>query len=394
MFSHKFTLFSLFGFKVSVDASWLVIALLLVWSLAVALFPATYPSLSAGIYVLMAVIGTLGFFLSIVIHEFCHALVARLFGLQMRGITLWMLGGVAEMSEEPQSAKAEFWMAAAGPGASIVITLACYALFRAGEAASWSIIAVGIFNYLWRVNLILIIFNLIPAFPLDGGRILRSLLWAMKGRLNWATRIASLIGAGFGILLMMLAVVQLLTGDFIGAIWYFLIGAFIRWAAKSSYTQLLVRESLAGGTVGQLVRGRPAIVSSSRTVGDLVEDFVYPYHQKVFPVADAEGHLVGCVRAARVNEVPRADWGRVQVQSLMEPCGANATISADQPATAALDQLMRAGGAGHLIVVRDGQVLGALGLDDILRYGALIQDLAHRRRPSATDALRLHGQGT
>ena len=232
MFGKSINLFRLFGFQVRVDVSWLFIAALIAWSLAVSLFPASYPDLPYSTYWLMGGLGMVGLFASIIFHELCHSLVARQFGMNMKGITLFIFGGVAEMAEEPSSAKAEFLMAIAGPAASVLLGLVCLALSHT-VAAGWPVVARGVVDYLGWINLILAGFNMIPAFPLDGGRVLRSILWRWKGDLTRATRISSTVGGALAGLLMVIAVLELFTGQFVSAVWLFMIGLFIRSATES-----------------------------------------------------------------------------------------------------------------------------------------------------------------
>ena len=195
MFGKRIKLFELSGFEVRIDLSWLVIAVLVTWSLAKGLFPYWHPHLSNETYWTMGVAGALGLFISIVAHEFCHSLVARKFGMPMKGITLFIFGGVAEMGDEPPTARAEFMMAIVGPLSSLVIGGICYLVSRWGEAGGWNTPVNAVTYYLFYINVILAAFNLLPAFPLDGGRVLRSILWGAKGNLSWATRVSSSIGS-------------------------------------------------------------------------------------------------------------------------------------------------------------------------------------------------------
>src|SRR5579885_3119155 len=242
MFGRRITLFKLFGFEVRVDASWLIIAALVTWSLALGLFPALLPGLTRRAYWQMGIIGAVGLFLSIIIHELFHSLVARRFALPMRGITLFVFGGVAEMGSEPQSPKVEFLMAAAGPLASIGLGGLFYGFARWARMDGWDPQIIAILAYLAWINWLLAAFNLIPAFPLDGGRVLRAALWHFQKDIVHATRTAALIGSGFGILLMVLGIYRLFFGDLISAIWYFLIGLFLRGASKASYEQVIFQQ--------------------------------------------------------------------------------------------------------------------------------------------------------
>ena len=196
MFGRRIKLFTLLGFEVKIDLSWLVIAVLIVWSLSVDLFPRYFPGLGPQAYWGMGVAGALGLFLSIIFHEFSHSIVARKYGMPMKGITLFIFGGVAEMGDEPPRPLAEFMMAVVGPLSSIFIAGVAYVVYLQGTGAGWPEPLNGILGYLAYINALLAGFNLLPAFPLDGGRILRSILWGARKNLRWATRIASGIGAG------------------------------------------------------------------------------------------------------------------------------------------------------------------------------------------------------
>src|SRR4030067_3422695 len=209
MFGKRVTLFKLLGFQVRIDLSWLILVVLLTWSLAHGYFPFQYKNLPNAIYWWMGAAGTVGLFVSIIFHELCHSLVARRFGLPMRGITLFIFGGVAEMDEEPPSAKAEFLMAVAGPISSVLLGGIFYAMYLFTYKTGWPILVFAVLNYLAILNWLLAGFNLLPAYPLDGGRVLRSALWEWKKNIRWATRIASQIGAGFGIALIVFGVLNI-----------------------------------------------------------------------------------------------------------------------------------------------------------------------------------------
>ena len=244
MFGRRVTLFRIFGFEVRLDASWILMAGLIVWSLANGLFPSQYPGLPVSTYWWMGLAGGLGLFASIIIHELCHSLVAHRYHLPMGGITLFIFGGVAEMRGEPGSPKIEFLMAIAGPVASVVLSGFFYAVRHAAPGA-WPVPVDGITGYLAWINLALAGFNMMPAFPLDGGRILRSTLWKWTGDIEKATRFSSRLGEAFGVLLMIFGGYQLLKGHLIAAIWYVLIGLFLQRASRISYEEMLLHSAAA-----------------------------------------------------------------------------------------------------------------------------------------------------
>jgi Zn-dependent protease/CBS domain-containing protein len=373
MFGKRITIFKLFGFEVKIDLSWLILAILITWSLARGYFPYIFKGLSGEIYWIMGVAGAFGLFVSIIFHEFSHSLVARRFGLQINGITLFIFGGVAEMDEEPPSAQAEFSMAIAGPLSSVFIGLIFYAVFIFGKRAGWPTAVNGIFGYLGFINWVLAGFNMVPAFPLDGGRVLRSALWKWKNNLRWATRIASQIGSLFGLLLIFLGIVNILMGDFIGGMWWVIIGLFVRSASQMSYQRLMMRSALEGETVQRFMRKDPVAVPSSVTVEQLVEDYIYKYHFKMLPVVEG-GNLTGCVSTRQVKEIPREQWSTTVVRDIASSCSKDNTISPDLDAMEAFSIMSRTGNS-RLMVAEDHRLKGVVTLKDIMKFLSVKLDL-------------------
>jgi Zn-dependent protease/CBS domain-containing protein len=365
MFERKIKLFKLMGFEVGIDPSWVVIAILIAWSLSTGWFPFQYKNLSTQTYWIMGIVGALGLFLSIIVHEFSHSLAARTFGLEMTGITLFIFGGVAEMKDEPPSPKAEFIMAVMGPVASIVMGLIFYGLRFFGQGQGLSTPVNGVLGYLAYINLILAGFNIVPAFPLDGGRVLRAILWGIKGNLRWATRVTSQIGSGFGILLIFLGILSFFQGNFIGGMWWFLIGLFIRGAAKASYQQLLTRRALEGESVSRFMKSDPVTVNPSITLQELVDDYVYKYHFKMFPVVSNGNSLSGCITTRQVKDVPREEWDKKTVGDIADDCSSENTIDKNADAMEALSAMNRNGNS-RLMVVDQGRLVGVITLKDML----------------------------
>ena len=373
MFGKRITLFRLIGFEVRVDPSWLVLAVLVTWTLAVGLFPQRYPGLAKTVYWLMGIIGAGGLFFSILFHEFCHSLVARKFGLPMRGITLFIFGGVAEMDDEPPSPKAEFLMAAAGPLSSVALGALFYVLALPMRGSPAAVSIYGVLSYLAIINWILAGFNLVPAFPLDGGRVLRAALWQWKKDLRRATRISSRIGAGFGIFLILSGAVNLMLGNVINGLWQFMIGMFLRSAAESSYRQIVFRKALEGDTVERFMNNRPVIAPPSISIKELVEDYIYRYHFKMFPVAEND-KLLGCITTRRVKEIPRREWDRTMVGDQIDQCSGENTIAPGVGALQALSLMGRTKNS-RLMVVAGDRLVGIISLKDILGYLSLKMEL-------------------
>lgn len=374
MFGKKIPLFKLFGFSVRIDTSWFILAILIIWTLAEKAFPPRFKGFSNATYWWMGVAGALGLFASIVFHEFCHSLVARQYGLPMKGITLFIFGGVAEMGQEPESPKAEFMMAVAGPVSSVLLAIGFYLINLLGQRIGLSGPVSGVLQYLVLLNFMLAFFNLLPAFPLDGGRILRSILWSVKGNLRWATRIASQLGSRFGLFLIILGVLYFLFGgDFVVGVWLALIGMFIRAASQMSYKQLLLRNVLGGEEIQRFMKPNPITISPSVSIEQLVSDYFYKYHFKMFPVCDGET-LLGCITSNEVKDVPKDEWGQRTVGDLAKPCSGENTISPDSDAMKALSTMSRTGNS-RLMVVADGELVGIITLKDMLKFFDLRIDL-------------------
>lgn len=373
MFGKRITLFKLFGFAVRIDISWLIIALLITWTLAKGSFPHYYKGFPQLTYWLMGILGALGLFFSIIFHELSHSLVARRFGLQMKGITLFIFGGVAEMTEEPPSPKAEFFMAIAGPLSSIFLGIVFFITRFIGEGMGLHRPVLGVITYLALINLILAGFNLLPAFPLDGGRALRSVLWGLKDNIRWATRIATSIGSGFGIMLIVFGAFSVFMGNLIGGIWWLLIGMFMRGASQMSYKQLILRSALEGEKVRRFMSTDVEKVPSSLSVEDLVEDYIYKHHFKMFPVVD-NGKLIGCVNLKQVKEIPREEWNRHKISEIIEVCSSENTIGSEEDALKALT-VMKENNTSRLMVVEDDKLVGLIALKDMLEFLSLKIDL-------------------
>lgn len=373
MLGPRVTLFRLLGIAIRIDWSWSLLAVLITWTLAVGVFPGAYPELAPATLWLMGAVAAAGLFASIVLHELGHAAVARRDGLGIDGITLFVFGGVAEMKAEPASAMKEFRMAIAGPIVSLAIAALCYLVATAGRAVGAGDPFVGVFTYLALINTILVVFNMVPAFPLDGGRVLRAALWGWQGSLRRATRIAAAIGSGFGIFLIVMGLLSVLGGNLVGGMWWFLIGLFVRGAAQMSYQQVLVRRGLEGVPVRQIMKPDPVTVPSGISVAELVDDFVYRHHFKLFPVVD-DGRLVGCVRLEAIKNVPREEWPTTKVAGIMEPCTDEATVDPDSDTLALLPRLQGPAG-GRLMVTERGRLVGIVTRKDVFGFLTVKLDL-------------------
>jgi len=293
--------------------------------------------------------------------------------LPMRGITLFIFGGVAEMEEEPPSAKAEFFMAIIGPISSIFLGFIFLGIYVWGINNNWPEAIYGVFGYLKWINWVLAGFNLIPAFPLDGGRVFRSMLWRWKKNLRWATQISSQIGSLFGLLLIIWGIFYILIGAFVNGMWSFLIGMFLRSASEMSYQRLLMRKALEGEAVKRFMKLDPITVSSTISITELIEDYIYKYHYKMFPVVQ-HGKLLGCISTAEIKQIPRQDWKDRKVQGILTPCSSDNSISINTDAMKALSVMTKTGKT-RLMVVEKGHLAGIITLKDLLKFFSLKLDL-------------------
>lgn len=379
MFGSRMTLFRIAGVAIRIDASWFLLAVLVTWSLAVSVFPMHYRGLTPRTYWLMGAAGAVGLFASILFHELSHALVARRRGVQMNGITLFIFGGVAEMEEESENARTELLVALAGPLATVALIILLVPLTTLARAQDWPVVATATISYLATINIVLLVFNIIPAFPLDGGRVLRAALWSWKKDVRWATRVSSQIGSGFGLLLIVLGVVRMIGGDFIGGLWSLLIGSFLRSAAAMSYQQVVLHEALRGSSVRRFMKTDVVTVPREISVADLVEDYFYKHHFKMFPVTAGE-RLIGCVSTREVSRLPRDEWQQQTAGAIAAPCTPETRISADTDAVDALARMNKAR-ASRLLVMEGERLVGILTLKDLLRFLSLKIELEERRTP-------------
>jgi len=369
MLKRKIELFKLLGFSVSLDVSWGIILFLVVWSLAKGAFPAYYPNLSPQTYWIMGVAGALGLFVSIVIHEFSHSMAARKYGMDIKGITLFVFGGVAEMKDEPKTPKIEFLMAIAGPITSLFLSLLFGGLYQAASAVYAPVPIVAVLGYLGAINLILAIFNMIPAFPTDGGRVLRAILWRIKGDILWATRTASRISVFFAMFIIFMGFISIIQGNVIGGIWWILIGSFLFSVANSSYQSLIIKQSFAGQSVKDYMKIDLIAVPSHIMLQEFVDEYLYRYNHKMFPVTK-EGKISGLITLNALKLIPQEKWREMQVIEIMQKATKDNTL----PMTMSIHEAMltmNESGMGRMLVEENGNIVGIITLKDLMEFFAL-----------------------
>jgi Zn-dependent protease/CBS domain-containing protein len=378
MFTARWRIFRLAGIPIYLDLSWLIILVLITWTLA-NVFASQVPRLPRSDYWVMGLISALAFFICVVLHELGHAIVGRAQGMPIRGITLFMFGGVAELGGEPPSARSEFWMAIAGPIVSAVLGAIFWATASFGNQAGWSTPVVVVLVHLAVINWLVLAFNMIPAFPLDGGRVLRSALWGISGNLRRSTYWASLLGQGFACVLIISAVLQIVrgSGGLFSGLWLGLIGLFLYNAARESYQQVVIRQALEGEPVSQFMNREPIVVPPFLDLRSWVEDYVYRHHRKVFPVA-ANGHLEGYVSTRALQRFPRAEWEHHKIAEAMNHDVKAITIPPTADALTALGKMQRTG-SSRLLVTEGDRLVGILSLKDLMHFMRVKLDLENDR---------------
>lgn len=364
------------GIDIFIHVSWIIIFVLLTWSLATGWFAVLYPGWSTITYWVVSLIAALLLFVAVLVHELAHSLVARTRGLPVKNITLFIFGGVSNIEQEPQTPGVEFQMAFVGPLTSLVIGGIAYLLQLAlGENTSP---LAAILRYLAVTNVLLGIFNLIPGFPLDGGRVLRSIVWKLSGSLRTATRVTTLVGEVIGYLFILLGIWLFFGGNLLDGIWLGFIGWFLLSAAQSANTQSMLQSMLKGVTVGEVMNPSPLTVPANISLQKLVDDYFLPRGLRSAMVTQND-QLVGLITLGDIRSVPREQWSQVPVGHVMNPVNKLHVVSPQQNLNDVLP-LMAGRDVNQLPVVQDGRLVGVLSRDAIMRYLEVRRSLDTNRR--------------
>jgi Zn-dependent protease/predicted transcriptional regulator len=379
-----FSIGRLFGIRIYIDWSWILIFLLVTWNLAGGVFPRLHPEWSLALNLGISLLASLLFFASVLAHELAHSLMAIARGIPVRRITLFIFGGVSDIEREPPSPGTEFLIAVVGPLTSLALGALFLFLGRAGLTAAGIIQdPLGLLArldplstlllWLGPVNLILGIFNLIPGFPLDGGRVLRSILWAMTDNLRRATRWATLVGQLVAWLFILAGIamafgvrIPFLGTGLVSGLWLAFIGWFLNNAAAQSYQQVVVSDLLEGVRVSRLMRNAVPTVDPGLPVSALVYDQIIGGDDRSFPVVK-DDQLVGLVCIEDVRKIPRSEWESTPVTQIMTPAEQLDIVAPQEDATAALQKLARRD-VSQMPVVQNGRLVGILRRRDILRW--------------------------
>jgi Zn-dependent protease/predicted transcriptional regulator len=353
----------IFGINIFVDSSWIVIFLLFTWLVAGEYFPRLFPGGSKAVFWGLGVLTSLLLFASVLIHELFHSVVALKQGERVDNITLFILGGVSQIVDEPKKPMQELSMAVVGPLASLLLGALFFGLSRLLRAESPILAAAS--SYLALLNAGLGVFNLMPGFPMDGGRVLRSILWQATGNLKKATRTASLVGQGFSFLIIFLGVVQILRGIF-GGLWFILIGWFLHSAAVRGYDQMVVKQMLAGVRARELMSTDYTTVGPDLAVQSLVDDHILKKRESVFLVQDGQD-LKGIVCLDDIKAAPRQDWMDTKVQDIMTARDRLEAVKPDSDGSEVLKSLTDKN-VNQVPVMDGNRVAGIICRTDFLRY--------------------------
>jgi Zn-dependent protease len=360
----------IWGIPVGLHLSWFLVFALVTFSLASGYFPQEYSDLPVWAYWLLGALTSVLFFGSVLIHELGHSLLALRNGIPVRGITLFIFGGVAQISQEPRNPGAEFRIAIAGPVASLGLAGLFYGLWLLDQGVSY-LAAPSI--WLARINLMLALFNMIPGFPLDGGRVLRALVWRFTGNLHRATQVAASAGQVVALGFIAWGVFTIFSGNFLNGLWLAFIGWFLQNAAATSIAQSSVQQSLSGVTVAQAMSRECSRVSGLTPLSQLVEERVLNGGQRCFYVTD-NGHLHGLLTLRDISAIPQQKWRFTTTGQAMVPLNRLAQVTPETPLLAAL-QMMDDADVAQVPVVAGGEMVGTLSREQVLHYVRLRAEL-------------------
>jgi Zn-dependent protease len=351
---------TIMGIPIRVHFSWLIVFGLITWLLSSRYFPQVTPDLPFVSYWINGVLAALFLFASVAFHELAHSYVAQKYRLTIESITLFIFGGVAQLKGEPPHPRAEFWIAIAGPLSSFILSAFFFILtMTTGGGAK------ALFAYLAQINLILGVFNLIPGFPMDGGRVLRSAIWGKKKDYFYATQKASSVGRGIALFLILFGLFSIFTGG-PGGFWLILIGWFLYSAAQASYQQATLQETLSGIKVKDIMVKEIQTIDPSIPLDKAVDEYFLKYGYGGFPVID-NGKFLGILTLKEVKNVPREDWGKVKVSSIFVPHDKKWEISPDADVVKALELMIKED-KGRIVITERDKIIGLITRNGIAQY--------------------------
>lgn len=367
-------LFTYRDIRVSLDYSWFIIFFLVVAVLGTTFFPDQYPDIPSFNIWVYSILAAILFFSSILLHELGHAVVAQKRDIGISEIVLFVFGGVAKMKKEPDKPKTEFEVAIAGP----VVSGFLAALFLILAEMLEPVIDEGLHGVFWYVgyiNLILLIFNMVPGFPLDGGRVARAAVWYYTGSLRKSTRIVSTIGQGFAFLLMFLGILALFGGSMVVGLFWIFIGFFLLQSAKMGYQMVAFREGLSHVPVSEIMTSNPVTVRSDVTLSELVDEYFFKNIHSSFPVVDNE-RLIGLIEINQVKSISKEKWDHILIREIMTPLEEINTIKPDADAFTILTEMID-NQTGRILVTENGSIKGIVSRKDIIQFAQYKEELQH-----------------
>jgi Zn-dependent protease len=370
MTRHNIPLGRILGIPIGLDYSWFVVFALLTWMLAGSYYPAEFKDWPPLLYWLVGAVTAIMLFVSVLLHELGHSVVALRYNIPVRSITLFLFGGVAQIGAEPPNAFVEFLVAIAGPLVSLVLVV-LFSTVQPLVAGMEPLL--GLAKYLAYINLALVLFNLIPGYPLDGGRVFRAIVWAITGNMRRATLIAANVGRLFAFLFIFVGVWQMFSGNFGGGLWIAFIGWFLDNAASTQVQQVMSQGLLAGHKVSQAMSTHCPVVSADLTLQKLVDEHILGSGQRCLLV-NRGNHTVGLMTLHRIMEVPRHAWAATSTAQVMLPLEQLQRIDPDTELWAALQKMDR-DGVNQLPVTRDHHVIGMLRREDVITFLRTLQEL-------------------
>jgi len=372
MFGGSIRVATIRGIAIEIHPSWLIIVALLAYTLAEGVFPSQYEAWSRGTYWVIGILAAVLLFVTVLIHELAHALVAQRRGIEVPKITLFVFGGVSSLGTQPKTASEEFAIAAAGPASSLVIA--------AISALVWLVTrdtqeqTAAIFGYLAVVNTLLALFNFLPGFPLDGGRVLRSIVWGRTKSFRQATRVASGVGELFGYGFMGIGVFLLLGGLVLDGLWLLFIGWFLLGAARAEASSMQLDTILSGLKARDLMREDFPKVQPGVSLAEVADDFMVGHGERAIIVAQ-DGTVSGIITVTDVRRVPRSEWGRTPVQGAMTPRDRIVTVDAEMPAIEVL-HLLAEKSLNQVPVLENGRMIGLVTRRELIDRVQLAESLA------------------
>jgi Zn-dependent protease/CBS domain-containing protein len=353
------------GFQISVHYSWIFIFVLILLVLSIGYMPLNYPGLSTLAYWAIGLIATVLLFVSVIFHELCHSIVARNYGLPIARITLFFFGGVSEMTEEPQDPRVELKMAAAGPAASILLGILFGLGFYASSLLKLPPEILAPLDYGFWINIFLAGFNLLPGFPMDGGRILRSALWLWRKDVVSATKTATRIGGGIAYLMIGVGFILAFMGSWVNGLWLVFIGLFLKSGAESSLKHTIINKALLHVAVRDIMTKDVKTVRPDITVDEFIREYLLQFRHEVYPVL-TDGQILGLVSIQDAKQILRDRWNATHVKDIMKPNEKIVTVRPDQDAVEVMMKMSRYN-VGQVLVVVSGKLLGIVTHSDILQ---------------------------